>query len=619
MSTPTPLYCHGKRDMENILLPLWGSLGMPYQVKEAAGARSFESLFWDSSWFPHGEARHAVVHKLERKHRRQEALEEYIQLKLKCNLTLSLPISMRAEDGLYEESGMAHGGVRLEYNEEDEFGDDELLGGRLPGSTSKKKKVKKNQRDKPKVHDQLKETAKKSREAVDICDNVSDCQDLWLTIKKALLTRHVKIQEAYWKQKANIQWAKEGDLNTSFFHAVVTGRRRRLTIHRIKTSDDQWIEEEDQIANKVISFYEDLFTQPPEHIDKNCLDCVIKIVTDQDNEKLIETPTVNEIKDTLFSMNHDCAPGPDGVSSLFFQDSWDVIATDLINLVLYFFACHELPRFITHTCLILIPKVNHPESLSDLRPIILANATSKIISKILNNKLAKILPKLISPNQSGFIKGRSTTENIMLTQELAHNMSRDNKGDNAIIKLDMSKTYDRVSWCEDFIHYKMRKQGSCITQLTYADDTILFSSTDTTSIEIIKQRLDDYSNTSEKLIKLGKLHFLHPNAEDNLAHHIMNLTSFSDKNFPFTCLGAPIYLGRKKIEYFNDLFDKVGRKIQAWNGKLMSYGGKAILIKAVLYSIPMHILAATNPPKTTLWRDYIEAKYCNTIHPVVVS
>lgn len=98
-----------------------------------------------------------------------------------------------------------------------------------------------------------------------------------LNRKKALLTRHVKIQEAYWKQKANIQWAKEGDLNTSFFHAVVTGRRRRLTIHRIKTSDDQWIEEEDEIANEAISFYKDLFNQPPEHIDENFWIVLIKL------------------------------------------------------------------------------------------------------------------------------------------------------------------------------------------------------------------------------------------------------------------------------------------------------------------------------------------------------
>lgn len=45
---------------------------------------------------------------------------------------------------------------------------------------------------------------------------------------------------------------------------------------------------------------------------------------------------------------------------------------------------------------------------------------------------------------------------------------------------------------------------------------------------------------------------------------------------------------------------KWGKKIQGWNGKLMSFSGKTIFIKAVLYSISMHILTATNPPRTTL-------------------
>lgn len=41
----------------------------------------------------------------------------------------------------------------------------------------------------------------------------------------------------------------------------------------------------------------------------------------------------------------------------------------------------------------------------------------------------------------------------------------------------------------------------------------------------------------------------------------------------------------------------------------MSFGGKAVLIKPVLYAIPMHILAATNPPKTTL--QIIEKQFSN--------
>lgn len=115
-------------------------------------------------------------------------------------------------------------------------------------------------------------------------------------------------------------------------------------------------------------------------------------------------------------------------------------------MVCYFFSGNDLPRYMTHTCIVMIPKVDNPESLSELRPISLANVSSKIISKMLNTRLTFILPKIITPNQFGFIIGRAITNNIMLTQEMVHNMTRDKKGLNVIFKLDVSKAYDRVSW-----------------------------------------------------------------------------------------------------------------------------------------------------------------------------
>ncbi|KAK6782001.1 hypothetical protein RDI58_019797 [Solanum bulbocastanum] len=79
-----------------------------------------------------------------------------------------------------------------------------------------------------------------------------------------------------------------------------------------------------------------------------------------------------------------------------------------------------LPKYFSHACLILLPKVNQPNKLSEFRPISLSNFTSKIISKLLCLRLAPIIPSLISPNQSGFVKGRSISENIMLEQEIIH-------------------------------------------------------------------------------------------------------------------------------------------------------------------------------------------------------
>lgn len=55
----------------------------------------------------------------------------------------------------------------------------------------------------------------------------------------------------------------------------------------------------------------------------------------------------------------------------------------------------------------LIPKVPSPTTVNDFRPITLLNCCLKVITKLLANRLQKIILQLVNRNQYGFIKGRS--------------------------------------------------------------------------------------------------------------------------------------------------------------------------------------------------------------------
>ncbi|XP_049391596.1 uncharacterized protein LOC125856038 [Solanum stenotomum] len=55
-----------------------------------------------------------------------------------------------------------------------------------------------------------------------------------------------------------------------------------------------------------------------------------------------------------------------------------------------------------------------------------------------------LLPRFISLNQSGFVKGRNISENLLLAQEIITDIRLRGKPDNVIIKLDMVKAYDRL-------------------------------------------------------------------------------------------------------------------------------------------------------------------------------
>lgn len=97
--------------------------------------------------------------------------------------------------------------------------------------------------------------------------------------------------------------------------------------------------------------------------------------------------------------------------------------------------------------MVLLPKKKEIRTFSDLRPIGLSNFSNKVVSRVIHGRSIGMLPNLISEEQLGFVKGRNIIENILLTQEIVTDMwLRTKAGPNVIIKLDITKAYDRLSW-----------------------------------------------------------------------------------------------------------------------------------------------------------------------------
>ena len=105
---------------------------------------------------------------------------------------------------------------------------------------------------------------------------------------------------------------------------------------------------------------------------------------------LQKTFTRDEIKSALFNMAPFKAPGKDSLHVRFFQKSWDVVGDSLCEFALTFFASGTLLEGMNDTSLVLIPKVKHPESPSQFRPISLCNVGYKVITKTLTNRLKEL-------------------------------------------------------------------------------------------------------------------------------------------------------------------------------------------------------------------------------------
>lgn len=69
---------------------------------------------------------------------------------------------------------------------------------------------------------------------------------------------------------------------------------------------------------------------------------------------------------------------------------------------------------------------------------------------------------------------------------------------------------------------------------------------------------------------------------------------------PLQYLGNVLYRGRRKKIYFQHLVDKVSRRLQGWQGRFLSPGGRLILVRHVLAAIPIYTLSAMAPPKAIL-------------------
>jgi len=179
------------------------------------------------------------------------------------------------------------------------------------------------------------------------------------------------------------------------------------------------------------------------------------------NDDLLKPTTLEEVKEAVFQLGALKAPGSDGLNGQFYQHAWEDIKVDLFQLVQEFFLTGILDPLLNKTYITLIPKIKNSESVSQYRPISLCNFSYKIISKVMANRLKKWLPMLIENEQSAFVENRQIQDNILIVQEVLHQLKIRNKKKKfqAILKLDMQKAYDRVEW--DFFRATMLKMGFC--------------------------------------------------------------------------------------------------------------------------------------------------------------
>ncbi|WZZ05910.1 hypothetical protein YC2023_091831 [Brassica napus] len=260
------------------------------------------------------------------------------------------------------------------------------------------------------------------------------------------------IEESYFMQKSRINWLKEGDLNTAYFHRMCQVRASYNAIRAFMTLSGAWITDPMEMSFHAISHFgavlapttfspSAIFSHPAWFAE------LTGFHVSQSQALLMTTmPIPEEVKALFFKLNPNKAPGPDGLTSGFFKGAWSVIGAETTTSILQFFSSSFLPASANATILSLVPKYPGASKLSEFRPISCLNTVYKVISRLLVRRLKPILPHLILPSQTAFVKGRLLLENTTLASELINGYHR-NKGTKKItIKVDIAKAFDTISW-----------------------------------------------------------------------------------------------------------------------------------------------------------------------------
>ena len=95
--------------------------------------------------------------------------------------------------------------------------------------------------------------------------------------------------------------------------------------------------------------------------------------------------------------------------------------------------------------IVLVPKKTRAEDLKDFRPISLVNSLYKLISKVLANRIKKVMSQLVNKAKNAFVEGRQILDASLIANEIIDSMTK-KKVTGMLCKLHIEKAYDQISW-----------------------------------------------------------------------------------------------------------------------------------------------------------------------------
>jgi len=249
--------------------------------------------------------------------------------------------------------------------------------------------------------------------------------------------------------RAKAKWVEHGERNSKYFFQL---EKRNHNVKHIQSliTDRGLVTEPKEILSEERAFYSNLYcnsdtmTETLNHsifLDENPVRKVSEGVAGDCDLPI----TLDECEKALSKMANNKSPGSDGFTVEFYKHFWNEIKELVHASLMYAFNSGKLSIEQKRGVITLVPKKDKDvRLLKNWRPISLLNTDYKIITKVLASRLQNALKEIISPDQTGYIKGRNIGENIRLIDDvIQYSMCTNMKG--YLVLLDFEKAFDSVN------------------------------------------------------------------------------------------------------------------------------------------------------------------------------
>ncbi|RVW34362.1 Transposon TX1 uncharacterized 149 kDa protein [Vitis vinifera] len=452
----------------------------------------------------------------------------------------------------------------------------------------------------------------------------------------------VLMEEIQWRQKSRELWLKEGDRNTGYFHRMANAHRRNNSLDRI-TINGEMLTEDQEVREGIVNAFQNLLSEEPGwRADIEGLQ--LKQLNSREAENLEVPFSEEEIHFALMEMRGDKAPGPDGFTMAFWQDCWDVVKEEVMELFKEFFEYGSFAKSLNTTFLVLIPKKGGADDLGDFRPISLLGSLYKLLAKVLANRLKKVLDRVVSVDQNAFVRGRQILDASLVANEVLRKMGFGSRweewmrwcistakfsilingvpagffsnskglrqGDPLspylfVLGMEVLSTMISRAGEGGFISgCRMRGRGGdelTVSHLLFADDTLIFCKARREQLTNLSWILAWFEAASGLRINLAKSVLIPVGEVDGMEELAAELGCKLGA-LPAVYLGLPLGANHKNASSWDGVEERMRRRLAQWKRQYISKGGRMTLIKSTLASIPIYLLSLIRIPKVVAKR-----------------